>query len=229
MRIEVRKDLKHLMTFQQRARFLLDGKWRGEAQRGVVDAGRRTKTQVQKAVAKQMNVAAGSYQGYVVANTFGFSKPQDLSFQISARKKGGKIENYKGLKVLSTQGRTAKRYNKGRSLFEKGFVKSSVWNSPRTFKRSFSRDGAFYALIPGGKASGKLPKEFWTPGSANQPRDSQGRFKSTGKEGYSIRRLYGPSLSKELDKDLSLKTFLDVAPVQLDIHVTKRVEKILKF
>ncbi|MBO6755738.1 MAG: hypothetical protein JJ902_05395 [Roseibium sp.] len=230
MRIEVQLKTKHLMTFRKRVEFLANGKWRAEAHRGVVDAGRRTKTQVQKAVKKQMAVAPGHYQSYVVANTNGISRPGNLSFEISARKKGAKVQIYKGLRALSTQGRTAKRYNAGRDEFDRGFVKSSVWNAPRTFKRSFAREGGFFALRPSTKTSATLPKEFWTFGSKpDQPRDSKGRFRSKGRRGFLVRALYGPALGKELDKDLSLKTFLQVGPVELERHVVKRMAKILKY
>ena len=230
MQVVVSKDFKHFMTFRQRATFLRDRKWRQEAHRGVIDAGRKTKTQVQRAVAKQMAVAPGAYQGYVVGNTSGIPRRKDLSFSISARQKGAKIQTYKGLRALSEKGRTAKRYNKGRSNFERGFVRSGVWNEPRTFKRSFARNGGFFALRPSSRTSATLPKEFWTYGNKpNQPRDAQGRFKSTGRQGYSVRKLYGPALGKELDRDLSLKTFQRVAPVELEIQVKKRIARIVRF
>lgn len=228
--IIVTKDLKHLMTFRQRVKFLSNRKWRTEAHRGVVDAGRMTKTKVQRAVHKQMAVVPGQYQGYVVKNTLGLSRPKTLSFDITARKKGAPIKTYKGLRALSEKGRAARRYNAGRDPFDQGFVRSGVWNAPRTFKRSFARDGGFFALRPSNKTSSGLPKEFWTFGAKpGQPRDSRGRFRSSGRRGFSVRRLFGPALGKELDKDLALSTFQLTAPIMLDRHVTPRIEKILSW
>ncbi|GHB34013.1 hypothetical protein GCM10007094_23760 [Pseudovibrio japonicus] len=196
----------------------------------MMQATKKVKTKVQKAVTQQMALKSGNYRSYVVKNTRAYSKPAQLTGMIVANNKGGKIEIYKDLKTLSSKGRAAKRYNSGRSVDDQGFVKSGVWNAPRTFKRSFSSNGGFFALIPGGKTSNALPKEFWTFGKkASQPRDSGGRFKSSQRQGYRVRRLYGPALGKEMQKDQALATFKKEAPKELRVQVETRIKKIMKF
>ncbi len=230
MRLEVTFKAKHFLSFQQRCRLLSDGKWRKEMQRGVVDAGRKVKTKVQRAVNAQMAVAPGHYQDYVVANTSGISRPGNLSFEISGRKKGAPIETYKGLRALKAGGRAEKRMNAGRGLPDHGYVRSGVWNAPRTFQRSFVQDGGFFALIPSSSESGSLPKAFWTFGAKpDQPRDAAGRFGKTGRKGFRVRSLYGPALGKELPKDASLKTFLTEGPKELEIQIRKRSARLIRF
>jgi hypothetical protein len=120
--------------------------------------------------------------------------------------------------------------NKGRSGIDRGFIKSGVWNAPRTFKRSFAQGGMFLALIPGGNGSGRLPKALWTYGhKPSQPRGPDGRFGASGAAGFKIRKLYGPALGKELDKDQSLKTFLTFGPAELEVQVAKRVAKLIRY
>lgn len=204
--------------------------WRQELSRGVTDAGRKTRTQVQKAVARQMAVTSGGYTGYVVPNMRGISSQAGLSFTIRATGKGSKIETYKGLRSLSPTGRAARAMNKGRDRLDRGYVRSGVWNAPRTFKRSFEQGGIFLALIPSATGSSRLPKALWTFGlKPNQPRASDGRFAAGGRKGFKIRRLYGPALGKELDKDDSLETFLSVGPPELDRQITKRVAKLMRY
>lgn len=46
--------------------------------------------------------------------------------------------------------------NTGRSILYRGFVRSGVWNNPRTFKRSFAQGGEFFSLIPSAKGSSRF-------------------------------------------------------------------------
>ena len=203
---------------------------RQELSRAVTDAGRKTRTQVQRAVARQIAVNPGGYTGYVVPNMRGISNVGQLSFTIRATAKGGKIEIYKGLRALNPRGSAARSMNSGRGRLDFGYVRSGVWNSPRTFKRSFEQGGMFLALIPSATGSGRLPKALWTFGNKPyQPRAADGRFASSGRKGFKVRRLYGPSLGKELDKDQSLETFLSFGPPELDRQVMKRVAKLMRF
>lgn len=229
MRVIVIKQNVHvLLTMQERAKLLSSGRWKREAFRGVVDAGRRTKTQVQRAVHQQM--AMKSYS-FVASNTRGTPNQGALSFEIYAHKGGQRIEEYKGLRTLVQGGRTAGRFNKGRTIGDKGFVRSGVWNAPRTFKRSFAANGGFFAMLPGGAGSStRAPKALWTFGKKpNQPRDGEGRFASPGTTYGRIRRLFGPALGKELVKDQSLATFQKVAPRLLEEKVMKRMAKLITF
>lgn len=230
MRVQITLKTKHLVSFMKHSKLLANGKWKQEAQRGVMAATKKVKTKVQRAVFKQMAVLPGNYQSYVAKNTRVFSKPSELAGVIVANNKGGKVEIYKGLKALSTKGSTAKRFNSNRSVDDAGFVKSGVWNTARTFKRSFASNGGFFALIRGGKTSSALPKEFWTFGKkGNQPRDTQGRFKSSQRPGFRVRRLFGPALGKEMQKDQTLATFRKEAPKELKLQVEKRIAKLIKF
>ncbi|MGH0004870.1 hypothetical protein ACQU0X_32820 [Pseudovibrio ascidiaceicola] len=230
MRIQVSLKIKHLVSFQKHSQLLANGKWKQEAQRGVMAATKKVKTKVQRATFNQMGLLGGNYQSYVVRNTRAFSKPSELTGIIVANNKGAKVELYKGLRALSAKGRTAKKFNAGRSVDDAGFVRSGVWNAPRTFKRSFSASGVFFSLIPGGKTSSALPKAFWTYGKkAGQPRDTRGRFKSSQRPGYRVRRLFGPALGKEMQKDKALQTFQQEAPKELKLQVEKRIAKLVKF
>ncbi len=229
MQIIVSKNLTQFVRFTALPKLISSQNFRLELHRGVIDAGRKTRTQVQKAVAQQMAVTAGGYRGYVVPNMRGISRPADLSFEIKGTGKGSPIETYKGLRALAPKGRVAKAMNKGRSAIDRGFVRSGVWNSPRTFKRSFVQGGMFLALVPGGQ-SGRLPKALWTFGHKPlQPRDAMGRFSKSGQPGFKIRKLYGPALGKELDKDQSLQTFLTFGPAELEVQVAKRVARLMKW
>lgn len=111
-----------------------------------------------------MAVTAGGYTGYVVPNMRGISSPALLRFTIRATGKGSKIETYKGLRSLSPRGRAGKKMNAGRDPMDFGFVRSGVWNNPRTFQRSFEQGGQFLALIPSASGSSRLPKVLWTFG-----------------------------------------------------------------
>lgn len=200
---------------------------RTELHRGVVDAGRKVKTQVQRTVSKQMAVRGGAYQSYVVANTRGTSRPTLLAFDIFGVKGGTDIETYQGLRAVKRRN----RLNMGRSAAERGEVKSGVWNNPRVFKRSFATDGGFYALRPASAGTtSKAPKIFWTYGrKPDQPRAAGGRFaKSSAKYGK-IRKLYGPSLLMEIPEDESLETFMQIAPPILQIEVEKRLTKLMRW
>lgn len=156
--------------------------------------------------------------------------PARLEFDIRGSGKGAPIETYKGLRALSPRGKVAASFNQGRSGIDKGFVRSDVWNSPRTFKRSYAQGGGFFALIPATTGSGRLPKAFWTYGKKpTQPRDAMGRFGKSGAPGFKIRRLYGPALGKEIDKDDSLAIFLSFGPPELERQVTKRIAKLMRY
>lgn len=229
MPIIIERKLEPFQRFRKIPARLKGAAMKKELMRGLIDAGRKTRTQVQRAVAKQMNVTPGGYQGYVTPNMRTFSTEANLSYTIRATGKGSNIETYRGLRALSEGGRTAKRANKGRSISDQGFVTSSVWGVPRVFKRSFSSNGGFFALVPGG-GSGRLPKAFWTFGKkADQPRDADGRFAKSGQPGFKVRKLYGPALGKELDKDMSLQTFETFGPRELEIQIQKRIAKLITY
>lgn len=227
MRVVVKKQNVHLIiTMQERARLLASGRWKTEAFHGVVDAGRRTKTHVQRAVHKQM---ATKQYSFTAQNTRGTPRKTELAYEIYALKGGQSIEIYKGLQALTPKGRTAKRYNASRGIDDAGFVRSGVWNAPRTFKRSFSANGGFFAMLPGATNS-KAPKALWTFGSKpGQPRGPGGKFAPSGKRYGKIRRLFGPAIRKEIVKDQALATFERVAPKLLEEKVVKRVAKLIQF
>ena len=82
-RIVVSKHDVHLvLSLRERAALFGNGKWRTEAARGVTDAGRRVKTQVQRAVRDQMGLKPGHYQSYVVSGTKGVPRQSQLAFEI---------------------------------------------------------------------------------------------------------------------------------------------------
>lgn len=227
MRVVVTKqNVKLVLTMKERADLFRNGRWKTEGFRGVVDAGRRTKTQVQRAVHQQM---ATKKYGFVSGATRGTPRREELAFEIYALKGGQRIEEYKGLQALKISGRTAARYNSGRDDGDAGFVRSGVWNAPRTFKRSFAANGGFFATLPGGK-SGTAPKALWTFGNKpDQPRGADGRFASSGKKYGKIRRLFGPAIRKEIVKDKALATFQNVAPRMLEQKVVPRLAKLIRF
>lgn len=230
MRVVVERKLTQFVRFRDIPRLLSSPSLHIELHRGVVDAGRKTRTQVQKAVALQMAVTAGGYTANVVPNIRGIGRQSDLSFTIRGTGKGVRIQAYKGLRALSPRGRAAKAMNAGRSALDRGYVRSGVWNNPRTFQRSFAHGGEFFSLIPSAKGSSRLPEQFWTYGhKVNQPRSADGKFAAGGRSGFKVRRLYGPALGKELDKDQSLQTFLTFGPAELEIQVAKRVAKLMRF
>jgi hypothetical protein len=222
-------DLKGFTTFADRVRLAQSGNFRLEMSRAVEDAGRKSKTKVQRAVYQQMAVLPGHYQGYVVANTRGVPNRGALSYTISASMKGTDIRIYKGLRALKSGGAAAKRFNMNRNAADAGTVRSGVWNNPRTFKRSFEQGGEYLALIPSGgkRSSASLPRSMWTFGRKNQPRSATGQFVSKGRQGFRIRRLYGPALGKELGKGQSAQTFDQFATLELEKQVWKRLQKML--
>ncbi|QPC87133.1 hypothetical protein GA830_10545 [Mesorhizobium sp. NBSH29] len=227
MRVVIRKqNIKLILSFQERAKLLGNKHWQTEAFRGVVDAGRKTKTQVQRSVHNQM---AMKKYGFTAQNTRGTPRRAELAFEIYALKGGQRVEEYKGLRALSPGGSAAGKMNTGRSNSDAGFVKSSVWNSPRTFKRSFATNGGYFAMLPGGTST-KAPKMLWTFGAKkSQPRGAGGRFGKSSQRYGKIRRLFGPALRKELVKDQALSTFYRVGPKLLEDKVMKRMEKLIKF
>ncbi len=231
MRIEVHKqEIRAVLSFRERARFFANKRWEKEAHRGVIDAGRKTKTFVQRVVFRQMGLKQGNYQRVVAGNTRGNSSKR-LTYEIFGVIGGQNIQQYVGLRVLASSGTAARQFNASRSIADKGFVRSGVWNAPRTFKRSFSSPtGGLYAMLPGNLKV--APRILWTRGSnADQPRDAQGRFASDGspKTYGKLRRLYGGSLMKEIPKDQSLAVFLREGPRLLEQSVGKRMAKLMRY
>lgn len=198
-----------------------------ELHRGVVDAGRKVKTKVQKAVTRQMALTTGNYQSYVVAGTRGVPRQAVLAFDIFGVKGGTDIGKYRGLKAV----KRSNRLNVGRKGMERGTVRSGVWNNPRVFKRSFATDSGFYAMRPKGEGTTtRAPKIFWTYGrKPDQPRGADGRFASSGITYGKVRRLFGPALMKEIPEDESLATFMREGPVLLEQAVSKRLTKLMRF
>ena len=115
-----RQRLELVASMQESARLLASRRWQEGAFRGVVDPGRRTKTQVQRAVHEQM---ATKRYGLVSAKTRGTPKRAELVFEIHGVTGGQRIEQYKGLQVLKSAGGQA----------ETGSVQSGVWNAPEFF------------------------------------------------------------------------------------------------
>ncbi|MDR6954136.1 hypothetical protein J2X65_003504 [Ancylobacter sp. 3268] len=221
------KDLQLIGRFAGMAEILASERARTELHRGVVDAGRKIKTRVQKAVAHQMALRSGNYQSYVVAGTRGIPRRELLAFDIFGVKGGTDIEEYRGLRAVAR----SNRMNLGRRGIERGTVRSSVWNNPRVFKRSFATDSGFYAFRPpeAGTTS-QAPKILWTYGlKENQPRGANGRFASTNVQYGKVRRLFGPSLMKEIPEDESLEIFMREGPVFLLQSVEKRLTKLMRF
>lgn len=204
-----------VVRFEGGLKSIASGRLRGELQRSVIDAGRKTKTQVQRAVHGQM--ATKSY-GTVTKNVR--TSSGTLSFEIFAVAGGQRIEAYKGLRAAAG--------GPGEAL-ERGMVSSGVWNNPRTFQRSFATGSGFFALLPGDRST-VAPRVLWTYGSKpDQPRDDAGRFRPSGKTYGPVRRLFGPSLKKEIVKDQSLATFQRVGPKLLEERVMKRLAKLVRF
>ena len=222
------RNVEAIIGFRDMARILASERALIEAHRGVIDAGKKTKTQVQRAVYGQMALKSGRYSSYVVRNTRGVPRRERLSYEIFGVKGGIRVENYKGLKVLARTGRASRAFNKGRGFSDRGLVRSGVWNMPRVFKRSFAQGEGFFAILPG--KGGKAPKAFWTYGlKPDQPRGPGGRFAESGRTYGKVRRLFGPSLMKEIPQGETLRTFQRVAPPLLAEKVTKRMAKIMKF
>lgn len=227
MRLKVKvHGMQLIRRMKSNAGKLADGRWKKAAHRGVIDAGRRTKTQVQRAVAKQGNFK--NYQQDVVAH-MRQSSDQLLSTRIFAVRGGQSIDRYKGLRTLGNAGRQAKALNDGRSIADRGRVRSAVWKNPRVFKRSFEGKNGFFALLPGEKDYG-APVALWSFGKKpTQPRDAKGRFAESEATYGRQRRLFGPSLREEIAQDEALATFHRVAPIELERHVVKRVTKLMRF
>ncbi|MBC6714780.1 hypothetical protein H9Q09_01090 [Aurantimonas sp. DM33-3] len=231
-RIVVQKtNVKLVLSLRDRAALFGRGDWKKHANRGVIDAGRKTKTQVQRAVYRQMALKEGHYQRYVVSGTRGIPRKAQLAYEIFGVPGGQRIEIYKGLRAMKMSGAAAARFNSGRGAGDAGSVRSGVWNNPRVFKRSFATGSGFFALLPkSAGGSGTAPKALWTFGAKpDQNRDDRGRFASSGIRYGKVRRLYGPALQKEIPKDASLATFLAVAPVELEQKVMKRLTPLMRF
>lgn len=232
MRIVQRGQNLHLiLSFRDMAKHLTNERGRTELHRGVIDAGRKVKTKVQRAVNRQMALKPGNYNSYVVAGTRGVPRKENMSFEIFGVKHGTRIENYKGLMSVKQGGRAARRMNKGRDAGNKGTVRSAVWNNPRVFKRSFATGTGFFAFRPASAGTSKgTPKALWTFGlKEGQPRGAGGKFASSGKTYGKVRRLFGPSLMKEIPKDDSLAVFIADGPKLLEAAVSKRLTKLMRF
>jgi len=220
--------LQLIGRFARMSEALASDRGRTEMNRGVIDAGRKVKTLVQRAVSHQMALNPGTYQSYVVGGTRGIPRQQILAFDIFGVKGGTDAASYKGLRAVSA-GNTL---NKGRKGFERGTVKSSMWNQPRIFKRSFATaKGDFYAVRPASEGTtSTAPRIFWTFGKkADQPRGPRGRFAKSGQKYGKIRRLYGPSLMMEIPEDESLETFMAQGPQILAVSVERRLVKLMRF
>ena len=85
--------------FYQVVRIFANGQWKLEAYRGVIEAGRKTKTKYQRADHPQMGTKPGQYQGYVFANTKERVKRSNLSHTISESANGTDVEIYTSLRV----------------------------------------------------------------------------------------------------------------------------------
>lgn len=217
MRLKIEIDPSGLRSMQRVLGRLSDGSWRKEVGRGVIDAGRRTKTATSKAAAEQM--AAKSTQK-VGRNVRGAARDEGLAFETFAVKGGERIDEYRGLRVLKPSRKVIGPMA--------GTVASGVWNSPRTFFRSFAANGGYFQQIEG--SSKTLHPALWTFGAkTTQPRDDGGRFGKSNQTYGKIERLYGGSIKKELVKDDSLATFHRVAPAMLVEKVVPRLEKLLRF
>lgn len=225
--VKTGKNLQLIGQFERMAERLASERGKTELHRGVVDAGRKMRTKVQRAVAHQMALRPGNYQSYVVAGTRGVSRPAILAFDIFGVKGGTDIEEYKGLMAV----RRSNRMNVGRSATERGTVRSAVWNNPRVFKRSFATDTGFYAIRPPEDGTtGRAPKVLWTFGlKPGQPRGASGKFASSNVRYGKIRRLFGPSLMKEIPEDESLAVFITEGPGLLEMEVSKRLAKLMVF
>lgn len=214
--------------FAHMAKRLSSSRAKKELFRGVMDAGRLMKTDTQRVVTAQMALKQGRYQSYVVANTRGVGNEAMLAYDIFSMRGGIKVQNYKGLRSVSSASRLAKSMNSGRDDFDKGAVRSSVWNNPRIFKRSFEHGGKFY-MMRSREAGVQAPRIFWTHDDRSwQPR-SGGRFASTGAKWGKIRQLYGPALSKEIPEGDSAANFMARAPLVLEHSVGKRIDKLLRY
>lgn len=225
------QNLQFIGRFQGLAKILASERGRTELHRGVIDAGRKVKTKVQKATRDQMALKPGNYSSYVVAGTRGVPRKQNLSFEIFGVKGGAKIENYKGLMSVKGGGRAARRMNAGRSTSDQGTVRSGVWNNPRVFKRSFAGAGGFFAMRPPSAGTSKVaPKALWTFGlKPGQTRGADGRFAPSGVRYGKVRRLFGPSLMKEIPEGDSLAVFMREGPALLEHAIAKRVTKLMRF
>ncbi len=199
---------------------LASPRMRKELHRAVIDAGRQVKTKVQKAVTQQMALKPGNYQSYVVKHTRGVPQEKMLAYSIFSQRGGLPIERYNGLRSVKSKAGT-----------EQGGVKSAVWNSPRTFKRSFASGESFFAMRPASAGKAIIaPRILWSTGlKPGQPRDQDGRFMSTGKTYGKVRRLFGPALSKEIPVGDSLEIFYREAPKILDAAVQKRLTKLVRY
>ena len=226
-RVVIRKEnVRLILRWQDQVRMLADKRFYREAERGLISAGRKTKTQVQRAVHKQMAMKPGTYQRLVSSRTRGKSQGKALRYEIFGISGGQPIAEYKGLRVLNRSGSASRKFNLARGGGDKGFVRSGVWNAPRTFKRSFGHSGQTFAVLPG---NGKAPKILWTYGSKKgQPRGGDGRFQSTGRGYGKLRRLFGGSLMKEYGLGEALATFHRVAPVEMEKEISRRFEKLMR-
>lgn len=214
-----------VVKFREAAERLASKQGRMELYRGVVDAGRKVKTPVQKTVVKQMNLKPGQYQSYVVANTRGVGRQPILAYDIFSVKGGIKAENYRGLRSV----RAGSKLNQTIAKGDRGTVRSDVWNNPRIFKRSFEKNGRFY-MMRSREDGVKAPRILWTRDDRSwQPRSSNGRFASTGTKWGKIRQLYGPALSQEIPQDDSAEMFEALGPKLLEEAVARRVTKLMRF
>jgi hypothetical protein len=105
-RLIVEKQNVHLIvTMPERAKILASKRWQTEAFRGVIAAGRKTRTQVQKAVHNQM-----ASRGYslVSANTRGTLKRAAFAFEIWSPLRG---RRNRGLQGSACSGAVRRRHS----------------------------------------------------------------------------------------------------------------------
>ncbi|OXS99097.1 hypothetical protein B7H23_12900 [Notoacmeibacter marinus] len=211
---------QHLKSMIRTTAKMADGRSKKDAQRGLIDAARRTRTASARAVKKQ----AGFKRYGDVREAIFTRNVSPLVVEIGSVQGGQPVEEYKGLRSMKAGGAAARRIGGD----DTGNVRSGVWNNPRVFKRSFAANGGFFAVLPG--QSKRAPRVLWTYGSKpDQPRDSGGRFASSGRTYGPVRRLLGPAVNKELVKDDSLRTFRKTTGRELKLQVGKRMSKLMRF
>lgn len=172
---------------------------------GLQEGGNKVRTKVRKALQKQMGVTK---YGVIVSNTTGTIANAGLNYIIRGTGKGLPIENFpvKG-KAAGGADRWSRRRHyllqgrDGRGRFGKlKDTPDEVTASPWAVSRTFKR-----SFVGGGGYRAAIPHG--------------GKFR--------IRKLYGPSVAKEIVKDASLASFqasvrIDVAPA-----IEKRLARVL--
>ncbi|MFN3130569.1 hypothetical protein [Roseibium sp.] len=180
-------------------------RFKRELGRAVADAGRKTKTRVQRKVKQQGGFRLARD---VSQNTQGVSELGALRYRIFSNQRGMTLGHYKGLRSL-----------------KRGGIKTGIWNAPRTFESGYAESGRYF--IPKGEGERRRITFGHKP---NQPRDGRGRF-AVSKIKYASGRheLFGPAVRSELGRDDSLREFKTFAPAELGRQVQKRITKLLRY